>query len=171
MANRDAPMGFSPWGRTLSGGELTLGAYKKAAGYGTAIYPGDLLTRINDGTLERSITPGTTSMIGVAMDGGALSVATEHNVADQPDMIFVGQADGSLAEADMGLKSNAIIGTGSLALNQSRDEINSAAEATTATLDLHLLRKADKVGNAFGAYVRLEVLINKHLLNKGVAGV
>jgi len=172
MANRDNPNGFTPWGRTLGGGDLELHPYQKDAAHATAIFPGDLLTRDDDGFISRTITPGTTSMIGVALDGGAASTLTDHMVADQRDMIFVAQSDdATLTAAELGLKCNTVLGTGSAALNRSRDEIDGSESAVTATYDVHLLRLARIANNAHGAYARFEVLINKHLLNKGVVGV
>ena len=172
MANRDNPNGFTPWGRTLGGGELELHPYQKDAAHATAIFPGDLLTREDDGFLSRTITPGTTSMIGVALDGVAASTLTSHMVCDQRDMIFVAQSDdATLTAAELGLKINAVLGTGSAALNRSRDEINGNTGNTTSTLDLELLRLARIQGNDHGEFARYEVLINKHLLNKGVDGV
>jgi len=172
MANRDNPNGFSPWGRTLQGGELELRPYTKLATYATAIYPGDVVNQVASGDLERSITPSTTLIVGVALDYGAASTLTDHMVADQPDMIFVAQTnDDTITVADKGSKADVVLGTGSLVLKRSRDEINGATVLTTGTLDLILLRLARIQGNADGEWARWEVVINKHLLNKGATGI
>lgn len=172
MANRDAPKGFRPVACTIGGGVIQCRRYKVDSSESSAIYPGDMLTREADGNLSRTITPGTTPLIGVsAFYSPASTEMLNAPVFDQPGLQFVGQADGSLAEADMGLNANFIKGTGNATLKQSRDEINSATEADTATLDLRLIQKFDAPNNDWGAYVQLEVLINKHLLHPRVDGI
>ncbi len=170
MANVNGPFGFMPTG-SLSGGIIQTRVYKKAVGYGTAIFPGDIVGRANDGTLDRELTPGTTLLQGVSMSWGAASTLTEHLVIDSPLAVFLAQADGSLAEADMGLNANFAEGTGDAVLIRSKDVINSATEAVTATLDLHLIEKAKIVGNDYGAYVKLLVTLNQHRLANIAAGL
>lgn len=171
MANVDGPFGFQPIGISLAGGIIAARIYKKAVGYGTAIFPGDIVARANDGTIDRELTPGTTTLQGVALDYGAASALTEHLVIDNPLTVLCAQADGSLVEADMGLNANFVEGTGSVALLRSQDEINSATEATDNALDLHLIEKLKAIDNAYGANVKLLCTINKHRLHPGVAGV
>lgn len=171
MANIDAPHGLRPLGVTLSGGCPVLSTFSKAAGYGTAIFRGDAVNRVASGSIEASATPGTTLYSGVSLNYGAASTATEHTVITSPDAIFEAQADGSLAEADMGLNANLVLNAGSALTRQSGHEIAAASAAVTATLDVKLLRKLAVPNNEYGANVRIEIAFNKHRLNPAVAGV
>lgn len=171
MANVNGPFGFAPMGCSQTGGILITRVMKKAAGYGTAIFPGDIVGRANDGTIDRELTPGTTYLQGVSLSYGAASTETEHLIIDNPFALFIAQANGSLVEADMGLNANFAEGTGDTSLFRSKDVINAATEATTGSLDLHLIEKAKEVGNDYGNYVKLIVTINKHRLFGGIDGV
>lgn len=171
MANVNGPFGFAPAGCAVSGGIIVTRVMSKAVGYGTAIFPGDMVGRANDGSIDRELTPGTTYIQGVSLSYGAASTATEHLIIDNPWTVLVGQADGALAAADMGLNANFAKGTGDASLIRSKDVINSATEATTGSLDLHLIERLKEIGNDYGAYVKLLVTINKHRLFGGIDGV
>ena len=177
MANNNNPHGFRPLGWCLGGGPPFIQSLQKAASYGTAIYPFDLVERATGGTIDTTITPGTTLMSGVALDYGALSTLTNHLVIVSADAILEAQddnhsADGGIVAANMGQNANCIVSVaGSLTLKQSGHQINSATVQTTSTLDLKLLQLLNVPDNAFGANARIEVIINKHRMNPGVAGV
>jgi hypothetical protein len=170
MANSDNPHGLLPRYCT-SGAAPWVEEFDKLVGYGTAMYLGDAVARVASGAIEIPATPGTTRITGVNLNWGKVSTATKHLVVLNPDMLFEAQADGILAEADMGLNANLIYGAGDGTALKSGHEINSATEDVTATLDVHLLKKLDVEGNAYGANVRLEILINKHRLATDSVGV
>ena len=88
MANNNNPHGFRPLGWCLGGGPpFHFQSLQKAASYGTAIYPFDLVERATGGTIDTTITPGTTLMSGVALDyGGPFD-------ADQPSGDCLGRRD------------------------------------------------------------------------------
>jgi hypothetical protein len=175
MANRDNPHGLSPLMRNLAGGYPSVSQYVKDASGGTAIFINDVVNREADGNIAPGGTPGTTTFQGVALNYGALSTLTDHLVIDDPSALFEAQdnddTDG-LAEADMGLSGNLEFNAGSALSQISGHEIDESTCAdTTATLDVHLLRKLDTPDNAYGANARIEIIFNKHRLNPGVAGV
>lgn len=171
MANVNGPFGFTPAACSLTGGIIVTRVMQKAATYGTAIFPGDIVGRANDGTIDRELTPGTTYIQGVSLSYGAASALTDHLVIDNPFTVLVGQANGSLVEADMGLNANFAKGTGDASLIRSKDVINAATEETTGSLDLHLIERLKEIGNDYGNYVKLLVTINKHRLFGGIDGV
>ena len=173
MANVDNPHGLRPLMRTLDGGLPLIEEYNKLATFGTAIFRNDGVARVASGDLETgvSITPGTTFYSGVALNYGALSTLTKHQVVTSPGAIYEAQADGSLLVADMGLNANLIMGAGSTTTQISGHEINSATENTTATLDVHMLQKLNVPDNEAGAYMRIECVFNNHRLMTQAAGV
>jgi len=172
MANVDNPHGLLPV-YSLFGGAMVLEEFTRAAAYGTALYRGDVVGRINDHTITIPATPGTTRISGVNLVHcvASYAAATKHLVVVGPDQVFEGQADGSLLEADMGLNANLLYGAGDAVALKSAHEIDSATEAETATLDVHLLGRLRVEENAYGANVRLEVLINKHRMASDAVGV
>ncbi|MBM3744173.1 MAG: hypothetical protein FJW34_00075 [Acidobacteria bacterium] len=170
MANVDNPHGLLPL-YSLGGGPWVHEEFSKAVGYGTALYPGDAVARVADNTIETPATPGTTRITGVNLNWGAASKATTHLVVVSPDVVFDCQADGSLDEADMGLNANLIYNAGDATALKSGHEVNSATEDVTSTLDVHLLKKLAVPGNDYGAYARLEILINKHRMASDAVGV
>jgi hypothetical protein len=171
MANAQGAFGFKTSGISLTGGIIQTRTMTKAAGYGTAIFPGDLVGRAADGTLDRVLTPGTTLIQGVSLTYGAASTLTQHLVLDNPTVQLIAYSDGILLEADMGLNANGKLGTGSVLLLKSGDVIDSTTEAVGATLDFHLIEKLKEIGNDYGDFVRVLCSFNKHRLVGGSAGV
>ncbi len=171
MPNRNKPMGLVPLSRSVTGGPIQTVSRPKVAGYGTRIRPFDVVNRVADGSLERSITPGTTLISGVALNFGAASTATDHIIIEDPFQLFMAQAGGStgLAEADAGFNAN--ISLGSTDVNFSDDIVDDGTEATGATLDLKIHDKLKQPDNAWGQYVKVVVSINKHRMNLATAGV
>jgi hypothetical protein len=170
MANLDNPHGLRCIG-TMHGGPPETDQFSKVVGYGTAIFRGDAVNQVADGSIEASATPGTTLYSGVALNYGAASTATDHGVIVDPFAIFEAQADGALAAADMGLNANLVLTAGSATTKISKHQINSATENTTATLDVKLRKKLNVPDNEWGAYVRIEIVFNKHRAAFAVAGV
>lgn len=174
MANIDNPNGFHCIGCGEGGGFSRRKVFSKAAGYATAIFPGDLVNRVADGSIEASATPGTTYYTGVAENYGAASVASEHLVVVDPFALFVGQDDGSgsgTLDADYGLKANAVLGAGVALTLKSGHEIATSTKAVTATLDLSLEGPWSAPDNVAGVNRKSIVRINKHRNSFGVAGV
>lgn len=175
MANTNNPHGLNPI-YTLSGGPLQTNSYRKVATYGTALFPGDAVNRVADGSIEASATAGTTAYTGVLIAGyGAASTATaDHIVADDlANTIFEAQGDGSgsLDQADEGLNANLVLTAGNAATKRSKHQIAEGSKNTTNTLDVHLLRLFGDPSNAYGANARFELMFNKRRDAPATAGV
>jgi hypothetical protein len=172
MANVNYPHGLRAL-LCLSGGPIQTEIFKKAATYATAIFRGDVVNRVADGSIEASATPGTTLLTGVALNYGGPSELTEHTVIVGMDTVFEAQGDDGTAldEADMGLNANLVLNAGNATTKISGHEIDASSKATTATLDVHLLKKLMVPDNDYGEFARIELLINKHRMAQGVAGV
>lgn len=174
MANVDNPHGLAPLGRTLSGGLPTIETFLKAVGFGTALFIGDAIARAADGSINKTITPGTTLYSGVNLTYGAASTATEHLVMTSPDALFEAQdnndTDG-FAAADMGLNVNLELNAGSAVTQVSGHELDESTIDVTATLDVKLLRLLGNPDNAYGAYGRYEIMFNKHRMAPNSVGV
>ena len=173
MANRDNPHGLQfvgmdgpgfPWSQLLT----------KVVGYGTAFYPGDVVCRVGDGSLEILTTPGTTLITGVNNRWGAASTATNHEVIVSSNALFEAQdnadTDG-FAAADLGLNVNVECNAGSATKLTSGHELDESTLQTTATLDVHLIELLPVPDNAHGAWGRYVVKINAHRYGTATAGV
>lgn len=171
MPNVASYYGLRPLMQTLGGGCPVILPFKKAASYATALYVGDAVNQVADGTIEASATPGSTYYSGVNLTHGKASKETEHLVVVSADAVYVSRANGSLVEADAGLNANLQLGAGSNETLLSGHRINASTAATTASLDLKLLRLYPVEGNEPGNYAEFVVVFNKHRLHPAVAGV
>ena len=103
----------------------------------------------------------------------ALTLRNVH-VADDPNIVFEIQEDGDttpIAVANGTKNASLILGTGSTTTGLSGWEIDSTTVAATATLDLLLLRLADRPDNEVGAYAKWLVRLNNHQYVDGSLGV
>ncbi len=175
MANVDNCHGLRPLMRTLAGGAPGLVCFKKAVGYGTALFLFDAINQVADGSIEASATPGTTLYSGVNLIFGEALKATEHLVMADPNAVFEAQGDdggaATLDEADRGLNANLVLTAGNANTMISGHEIDASTKAVGATLDMKLLDKLAAVDNAYGAFSRFEIVFNKHRMNPAVAGL
>jgi hypothetical protein len=174
MANVNNPFGLRSLGVTLSGGAPQIELYDKVVGYGTAVFPGDAVNQVADGSIEKSATPGSTLFSGVALDYGAALKATDHLVIVSPDAIFVTQCDDDatgLVAADRGLNCNLILGAGSATTLKSAHQLDTSTKQTTSTLDMKLRRLFGVPDNAYGEWSRWEVVFNNHRNAMGTTAV
>jgi hypothetical protein len=194
MANTNAPFGFRPISR-VGGYPFSLSEYAKPASDAQAIFQYDLVYKVTGGSLvpipespfgynapsvqstyAAGFTPGTTALIvGSVANFGAASTATVHQVADEYDLLMIGQAKtGTAIATQTHIGKNANISkttAGSTLTKQSGLAVDGATIATTATLDLKLFRVYMVTPNAEGDSAILEVIINTHFYNPRVAGV
>ena len=174
MPNVNYPHGLNSLGRTLAGGLPTVESFQKAASFCTALFIGDAIARAADGTINTTITPGTTLYSGVNLNWGAASTLTDHLVVTSPDALFEAQdndaSTGTLA-ADVGLNANLVLTAGDSLTLLSKHQVNQSTLATTSTLDVKILRKYDIPNNDYGPNARLEIIFNKHRMHPAVAGV
>ena len=193
----NAPSGFNPV-QKLDGSAWTgaTNPYQITSTYATAIFKGDPVTILADGTL--GVGTAGNACVGVFWgvkwtdstgrvrfenywpgNPGVLTGSTvEALVIDDPNVVFsVQETDGSgaagtpLALADRGLNINFLYTAGSTSTGQSAVSINNATEATTSTLNCKILQLDPLPGNAVGAFANWYVTINNHLYRGGVTGV
>lgn len=189
MANTNSPFGFRPVIRA-GGSPFSTVEYAKPASDVNTIYQYDIVNKVAGAvTLPESPTgyklptietgyqgmPGTTLWQGASLNYGAASTLTVHMVADQPDVIFIGQAKTGVViatAAHVGKNANISQSTaGSTTTKQSGMAVDSGTIAATASLDLRITRVAMISPNAEGDSAILEVLINKHEFGQQTAGV
>jgi len=95
-------------------------------------------------------------------------------VADDPELLFeIQEVTGgtALTANDAGLNANFVVGTGSTVTGLSGVELNNATEATTNTLDLHIVGPVQRDDNAIGEHCKWLVTINRHQFANQVAGI
>lgn len=171
MANMDWAHGLWPL-TTQHGGPYHTRQMIKDAAENAIIYPGDVISREDDGKITPGGTPGTTLYDGVSLDYGAALTLTNHLVVVDPLCVFEAQDDGDgLDEIDEGLNCNLVFNAGNSVTGRSGHEIDGSTKATSNALDLHLEGLLSVQNNNYGANARFEVLINKHRRAHGVAGV
>ena len=83
-------------------------------------------------------------------------------VADDPDLVFQVQEDGTSAATAIGLNANLLVAAGSTAYGRSGSELDSSTAATTNTLQLNILGLSQRPDNEIGANAVYDVAINLH---------
>ena len=171
MPNTSTPMGLYPILRGAGGNMADTMFRSKAASYGTRIRQYDAVAAVTDGTINRAITPGTTLILGVSLDGGAPSTLTYHHVIEEVDAIYIAQVSGATGGLAVDTFANANLVLGSTTTVISDDQIDQTTIAATATLDLKLIRLHPEVDKGFGQYSVFEVQINKAMRDSATAGI
>jgi hypothetical protein len=193
----NAPNGFQPV-KKLDGSAWTgaTNPYQIASTYATALFRGDPVTTLADGTLGVGVAGATcmgvfwgvkyTDSTGVVKfmnywpgNPGVLTGSTvEALVIDDPNTVFsvqetsgTGTAGTPLALADRGLNINFLYTAGSTATGTSAVSINNATEADTSTLNCKILQLDPTPGNAVGAYANWLVTLNNHFYRGGTTGI
>ena len=193
----NAPNGFIPV-KKLDGSAWTgaTNPYQIASTYATALYRGDPVTTLADGTLGVGVAGSTcvgvfwgvkyTDSTGVVKfmnywpgNPGVLTGSTvEALVIDDPNTVFSvqetnasGAAGTPLALADRGLNINFLYTSGSTSTGQSAVSINNATEADTNTLNCKILQLDPTPGNAVGSFANWLVTINNHFYRGGTTGI
>ncbi|MGZ5799284.1 MAG: hypothetical protein ACXWJZ_01465 [Burkholderiaceae bacterium] len=192
MANVDNASGLSPV-RHRNGapynGAFTV--YSVAAGDGTALCIGDPVKlagtgqTINGRVLQDVVRAATGDVIvgvvvGVKPDTQeslryrAASTLREVYVADNPELVFEiqeGSTGTPFTANDIGLNVNFVAAAGSTVTALSGFQLDNTTEATTNTLDLHMVSPVKREDNAIGLTCKWLVTINRHQFANQVAGV
>lgn len=95
-------------------------------------------------------------------------------VADDPDLLFeIQEVSGgtALTANDAGLNANIVVAAGSTVTGLSGVELNNATEATTNTLDVHIVGPVQRDDNAIGEHCKWLVTINRHQFANQIAGI
>ena len=191
MANVDKAFGLRPIGNLSATGAQKQYAYEIADNQSGAIYQGDLVT-VYDGYLVKFAPASHTAAVGV-FNGcnyidpssgkptwknyypGSVNITSGKimaEVLDDPNQLFIIQADEDIVQADIG-KNADVVGTGgSTVTGVSTMELDSSTIANTAALNLKIVGVYDTPGNALGEnFTVVVVKINEHLYGSaGVAG-
>lgn len=192
MANPDTPFGLRPVqhrnGAPYSG---SFRYYSVAAGNATAIMIGDPVTLAGtsqtiNGRIYSDVVRSATGdvfqgvCIGVVPDTQdslvyrAASTQRVLMIADDPDLLFeIQEVSGgtALTANDAGLNANIVVAAGSTVTGQSGVELDNSTEATTNTLDVHIVGPVMREDNAIGENCKWLVTFNRHQFRNQVAGV
>jgi len=191
MANVNKPFGLRAIGNLSATGAQKQYGYEIADNQSGAIYQGDLVT-LKDGYIIK-FDPGThTAAVGV-FNGcsyidpttgkptwknyypGSVNITAgtiDCEVLDDPNQLFLIQADEDIVRADIGKNADVTASTtGSTTTGVSNMTLDSSTVATTAALNLKIVDLWSAPSNAFGDYAVAVVKINEHLYGSaGVAG-
>ena len=172
MANTNAPTGFRPLMRSIYGGPgaAALAAHK-IVGAGTALFINDVVKLGGSGTKSGlSIVAGTAgaAAIGVVLNPGAVSTATDHIVVPGHGQVFVAQID-TAAAADLNKNAQLVATAGDATTKMSKHSLNNVA--TTNTHEFRLLKLWDSPDNEVGAYAKVEITFIESQFADQTAGV
>jgi len=198
MPNVDTPFGMRPvadlTGRPWTG---AVQAFSTASGDATAIYIGDPVKlsgtsqTINGrvyldvdqaatGDVIVGVVVGVDPVLGAGAGGRdstiyrAASTVRILYVCTDPNAVFeIQEVSGgtALTANDAGLNANFTVGSGSATTGLSGVELNNATEATTNTLDLHIVGLVPRDDNEIGEHAKWLVRINRHQYANQVAGI
>jgi hypothetical protein len=185
MANANAPRGLVPYRRST--GEPYNGAaniYYVPSSVASNLFIGDPITWLSnsaDGNGIPSCTLATAggsnyllgSMVGIVSGGEPIIPVTRdlpiyHQastagyilVADDPDLLYEVQENGSMVQGAPGRNVNLVSGSGSTVTGLSGWQLNSSTLATTATLQMKILRMLEQADNAVGTNAKWLCRIN-----------
>jgi hypothetical protein len=190
MANVDKAFGLRPMGNLSATGAQAQYGYEIADNQAGAIYQGDLVT-IFDGYLVKFAPATHTAAVGV-FNGcqyidpttgkptwsnyypGSVNITSGKIIADvidDPNQKFIIQADGAVAQTQIGLNADVIGTGGSTTTGVSSMELATGTIAKAAAANLKIIGLYNVPGNEFGAFAVMVVKINEHLYGSaGVAG-
>lgn len=170
-----------------AGAPVGVNQYSHNASDSNAIFTWDLLRKMATSQTEEGQmiptpgcqtfatgTPGTTLILGSALNAVAASVAGWVTVVDDPNAIFEAQCDGTTSitvASDAGKNANTNNTAQTNGTTTSAMQVSSSSIATTSGLDLRIRDLYRNVSNAEGANAIVEVLILKHQYAQGSAGV
>lgn len=189
MANTNKPFGLRPMGNLSATGAQKQYGYLIADNQSGAIFQGDLVT-LKSGFIVKFDATLHTVAVGV-FNGcnytdptsgkptwsnyypGLVNITSGQitaEVVDDPNQLFLIQADEDIVQADFGKQASIAYAAGSTVNGVSGTTLDSSTIAETATLVLTLVGVFTKPGNALGEdYTQVIVKINAHLY--GSAGV
>ena len=189
MANTNKPFGLRPMGNLSATGAQKQYGYLIADNQSGAIFQGDLVT-LKSGFIVKFDATLHTVAVGV-FNGcnytdptsgkptwsnyypGSVNITSGQitaEVVDDPNQLFLIQADEDIVQAYFGKQASILYAAGSTVNGVSGTTLDSSTIAETATLVLTLVGVFTKPGNALGEnYTQVIVKINAHLY--GSAGV
>ena len=192
MANVDKAFGLNPYKGVSSGSSVQIvNKYNiSPSGYGTSIYQGDIT--IFAGGYINTAAASSANIVGafshcyyVATDGTPTfknyypasttalgSGAIEAYIYDDPNQLFVVQADGASAVTCIGRNADTDGIGGSTTTGVATRELDSTSINTTLALQLKIVGvvQDDQNGDLTADNANLVVLINEHYMRGAVAG-
>jgi hypothetical protein len=181
MANVDAPHGFVPVGKVSgSGGAFQVQRFTLTSA-NAAIGVGDPIVSISTGLVDRgATTPAEATFVGIAAESKAANAGASTNpitnsilVWCSPDIIFEAQTDNgtgtSTAQTAIGQTMTYVIVAPVNGVSQA--ELDESDGGTTNTRSFKVVGLYPVVGNSFGEFNRLMVVINSSALKGNVLGV
>lgn len=187
MANTDKPFGLKPV-RHLTGGEIRSNQYDIAATYTTAIFRGDVVEGVADGSIELA-EAGNVDNLGVFWGceyddsagahhfspywpGTASCTNIKAIVFDDPDIVFAIQSDATgAAAADVHNGADIEYVAGDTKTGVSKVNLDVSAGLGTTGKSFRILRIVNDGENVAGAYSVVEVMFNEHVMKGVVSGV
>ena len=183
MANVNKPFGLRPSGNLSATGAQKQYGYQIADNQSGAIFQGDLVV-VYDGYIIKYDASTHNAPTGV-FNGcqyndptradkptwknyypGSININTgiiACEVLDDPAQLFLVQADGSVAQADIGKNADPTASTtGSTTSGVSNGSLSSASIAKTAALTFKIVGLYDVPDNALGSYAVVVVKLNQH---------
>lgn len=190
MSSTAYPFGMVPV-QQLAAGYNTQGfnSYLIEDGEATAIFYGDVVEILTTGYIEKDVGTTTLTPIGVFVGCSFVSPATGYFlnaqswpaattsgvttgpgkpqalVVDDPNAVFMIQADDTLTIAAIGANAAIVQTAGTAAIGKSRNALSASSVNTTNTLPLRIVGLAELPDNAWGdAYPIVLVKFNNHQL-------
>jgi hypothetical protein len=190
MANQLEKFGLRPY-RKLDGTPL-VGAqnrYTIKAGYGTAIYQGDLVIPVSTGNIERHTAGNAAAVVGVFngvfyndpttqkptyknyYPGGVTPTQGDITafVVDDPDAVFLMDADQSFTRADLFKNYSVTNATGTTATGISQVQLDVSASGTQTTFAVQAIDISQDPDNSDVTVSNANILvrINNHFFRSG----
>ena len=188
MANVVEKFGLRPY-RKLDGTPL-VGAqnrYTIASNYGTAIYQGDLVVPVTGGNIERATANTSTAVVGVFngvfytdpttqkptwknyYPGSVVASDITAFVVDDPDAVFLMDADAAFARADLFQNYSVTNATGNTKTGISEVQLDVSESGTNASFIIQAIDISQDPDNSDVASANANVLvrINKHFYRSG----
>ena len=188
MANVVEKFGLRPY-RKLDGTPL-VGAqnrYTIASNYGTAIFQGDLVVPVTGGNIERHTAGNSTAVIGVFngvfytdpttqkptwknyYPGSVVASDITAFVVDDPDAVFLMDADATFARADLFQNYSVTNATGNTKTGISEVQLDVSVSGTASTFVVQAIDISQDPDNSDVASANANILvrINNHFFRSG----
>jgi hypothetical protein len=188
MSNVSEQFGLRPY-RKLDGTPL-VGAqnrYTIASNYDTAIFQGDLVVPVTGGNIERHVYNNSSSVIGVFngcfytdpttqkptfsnyYPGSIVASDITAFVVDDPDAVFLMDADATFARADLFQNYQVTDTTGNTATGISKTQLDVSESGTNASFVIQAIDISQDPNNSDtgSANANILVRINKHFYRDG----
>jgi len=188
MANQVEKFGLRPY-RKLDGTPL-VGAqnrYTVASGYATAIFQGDLVIPVTGGNIERYPGNTSTAVVGVFngcfytdpttqkptfknyYPGGVAASDITAFVVDDPDAVFLVDADATFARADLFQNYSLTAVSGNTKTGNSLQQLDVGASGTNATFVVQAIDICQDPDNSSTSSANANILvrINNHFFRSG----